>query len=178
MAQLADEVRVALTGAIYKAPAGSTLPTNATTPLDVAFVELGYVSEDGTVESQATDTTDIKAWQNGTIVRKVQTSHDLTYAFALIQSNDDTKAAFYGADAVTAPGSLEITGAQPDSACWVIELVDGDNVERKVLPNAQLTDRDDVTYANTDAVMFGFTITCYPDDDGVKAYFYTDDGGS
>lgn len=178
MAQLADEVRVAVTGAIYTAPLGTTLPTDATSPLNMAFTELGFVSEDGVVESQSTDTTDIKAWQNGTIVRKVQTSHDLTYAFTLIQSNDDTRGVSYGDDAITAPGSVEVTGTQPANHSWVVDVVDGDNLIRIVLPAAQVTDRDDVTYANGDAIAYGVTITAYPDDDAVKAYIYTDDGGS
>ena len=33
-------------GAIYFAPAGSTLPTNATTSLPSAYINLGYVTED------------------------------------------------------------------------------------------------------------------------------------
>lgn len=33
-------------GAIYNAPLGSTLPTDASSELDAAFKALGYVSED------------------------------------------------------------------------------------------------------------------------------------
>ena len=36
-----------VSGAVYRAALGSTLPTDATTSLDAAFKELGYVSEDG-----------------------------------------------------------------------------------------------------------------------------------
>lgn len=49
------------TGAVFIAPAGTGLPTDATTPLTEAFKNLGYVSEDGLVESIETDTTDITA---------------------------------------------------------------------------------------------------------------------
>ena len=34
-----------ITGAIFRAPVGSTLPTDAKTELDAAFKCLGYVSE-------------------------------------------------------------------------------------------------------------------------------------
>lgn len=34
-------------GAIYSAPKGTALPTDAKTTLNVAFKPLGYISEDG-----------------------------------------------------------------------------------------------------------------------------------
>jgi len=41
-----------VTGAIFSAPAGSTLPTTAAADLDNAFVSLGYVSEDGVTHTK------------------------------------------------------------------------------------------------------------------------------
>ena len=38
-------------GAVFWAPAGTTLPTNASDALDGAFVNLGYISEDGVTRS-------------------------------------------------------------------------------------------------------------------------------
>ena len=37
-------------GYIWVAPLGTTIPTDATTELDAAFVGLGYLSEDGLTE--------------------------------------------------------------------------------------------------------------------------------
>ena len=34
-------------GAIFVAPVGSTLPTDASTVLDAAFINLGFISDDG-----------------------------------------------------------------------------------------------------------------------------------
>ena len=49
-------------GALYWAPLGSTLPTDATTALDAAFLPLGYVSEEGLTNSNSRDNDEIHAW--------------------------------------------------------------------------------------------------------------------
>ena len=40
-----------ITGAVYRAPLGTTLPTDATTDLAEAFKNMGYGSEDGLVNN-------------------------------------------------------------------------------------------------------------------------------
>ena len=49
-------------GAVYRAPVGTTLPTDATTALNEAFVCLGYISEDGLTNANSPDGDKIKAW--------------------------------------------------------------------------------------------------------------------
>ena len=46
-------------GYIFRAPVGTDLPTDIKTPLDPAFKVLGFISEDGYVESLETDSEDI-----------------------------------------------------------------------------------------------------------------------
>lgn len=170
MALTAANVRVAVTGAVYTAPAGTALPTDTTTALNVAFVELGYVSEDGITQSINSDTTTIKAWQNADTVRTLQTSHDLTYTLTLLETSTDVLKAYYSG----APTSslAEIKGGQGLRQEWVIHITDGVKLIRLVIPDGQVTDQGDITYANADAIGYQITITCYPDGSGVKAYMY------
>lgn len=175
MATDAANVQVAGTGGVYKAPAGTALPTDATTPLSGAFDEMGLISEDGVVESQGTDTKDIKAWQNGAVVRRVRTSHELTYAFTALETTGTTLEAFYGNyDA----GHVEIKGEQDDPAVWVIEAFDGAEHHRIVIGSGQVTELGDVARVNSDVTAYPFTLSCYPDGDGVKADVYYEEGGA
>lgn len=175
MTLTADNVRVAVTGGIFVAATGTALPTSAVSTLNVAFTELGYVGEDGITENQSADVNDIKAWQNGDTVRKVQTSHDLTYQFTLIETTDTVLAEFYGP---LVGGVVQVTGDQLGHKSWVIEIADGDVDIRVVIPDGQVTERGEITYANGEAIGYQVTVTAYPDDSGVKAYIYRDETAS
>ena len=48
----------------------------------------------------------------------------------------------------------------------------GDRVKRIVIPDGQVSDLDDVTYADGDAIVYTPTITAYPDSAGNTAYEY------
>lgn len=170
MANTATNVVVAVTGSANFAPVGTPLPATALDALNVGFAEAGYISEDGLVQSIGADTNEIKAWQNADIVRTVQTSHSLTYAFTMLESSPAVLEAYYGNYAAN---TVQIKGDQPTRKPWVFNVLDGTAKVRVVVPDAQITERGDVTYVNGDAVMYPVTINCYPDAAGVKAYLYT-----
>lgn len=172
MALDATNVRVGVTGAVYVADTDTTLPTDATTALDGGFADVGYISDGGVTESHGTEANDIRAWQNGDLVRRVQTSHDLTLSFTMVETNDVTLREFYGN---LEDGTVRITGEQLPPRAWVLSVIDGDHAFRIVVPNGQITERGDITYANGDAIMREVTITAYPTTDEagiVKAYIY------
>jgi len=173
----AANVRIAITGGVYNAAVGTTLPTLATTALDAAFTarELGYLSDAGIVQSIATSTTNITAWQNADVVRKVQTEQDVTYKFDLLETSALTLETYYGNyTGTTAQGVSQITGALMPHFSWIFHVIDGDARIRLVLPDAQVTDRGDTSMVNGAALVYPLTLTAYPDTSGVKAYAYLD----
>jgi hypothetical protein len=173
MALDATQVRVGVTGAAYVAPDATNAPDDATTALHADYEDVGYIHEDGVTETHDTDSNDIRAWQNGDIVRKVQTSHDLTYTFTMLETNAVTLGEFYGnfTEESAADNVVEITGEQLPHRSWVLSVLDGGHVFRIVIEDGQVTERGDVVYQNGDAIGREVTITCYPVD-GVKATIY------
>src|SRR5688572_29067903 len=175
MAQTAANVRVGVTGAVYVAPTGTALPESVAAALDAAFDDVGYITEDGVTTATSIDVNDIKAWQNGDTVRKIQTGHDFTVAFGMLETNPTALELYYGNYAA---GVVEVRGSQGFRGAFVINVVDDTDLIRIVIPDAQVTEKTDVNYVNADPATYGVTLTCYPDTNGVKAYLYFETVGA
>ena len=155
-------------GAIYTAPIGTALPTDATTALDNAFVCLGYVSEDGLSNNNELSVEAIKAW-GGNIVYRSLTEMNDEFGLALIETeNVDVLKTVYGESNVTVDASgnvsVNVVGEDPVERVWVFELaLRGDRAKRIVIPDGAITSRDEITYNDSDAVAYGITVSAYPD---------------
>lgn len=166
MANVATNVRVGVTGTIWNAVTGTALPGDALTAPNVAFDDLGYVSDDGVTQTIDTSTTDIVAW-GGDTVRTIQTEHSVSYTFTLIETKAEVLALYYSDTAATS-ALATITAAQATRGAWIIDVVDGDQAIRLEMSDAQITDKGDVTYATAEAIGYEVTITAYPDGSGTK----------
>lgn len=158
------------TGAVYVAPAGTTVPTDATSSLDAAFKALGYVSDDGLVNSVNTDTETVNAWGGDTVLVG-QTTFGETFTVNLLETQADALAVYYGEDNVDVSGD-DITVRQNSTplpeVVVVFELVlTGGRIKRIVVPHAQIADRSgDITYTDGDAIAYPAVFQALPDTDG------------
>lgn len=70
-------------GAIYRAPLGTALPTDATTALAAEYKDLGYVSDEGITQSESKDSSNVVAF-GGDVVYITEGEHTDTFKFAEI----------------------------------------------------------------------------------------------
>lgn len=162
MAVDSSNVDVAVTGALSKAPTGTAAPTNSTTALPAAWVDHGYLSEDGVTENRERDSNEIAAWQNGDIVRTVYTKGKFTINATMIETKKETVETFYGSAVNPLDGSVEINPIETGGRhSWVLDYIDGDKFVRLYLPDAEVTEVGEVTIAGTDAVGYEITIMAY-----------------
>lgn len=159
-------VKVAVTGAWYVGPTTADAPTAADSVLDVDFVDLGYVSTDGITVSRDRATQQLRAWQNGALVREVVTEGTATISGMLMETTADTLELFYGA-AVDVDGSVEITPtATGGRKSFVIDVIDGDEKIRFYIPEGEVLSVGEQTLANGEPMGYEITVTAYATTDG------------
>ena len=156
-----------VSGGVYIAASGTTLPTDATGAL-TSFTGLGYVSEDGLTNTNSPESDTGKAW-GGDIVITYQTEKSDTFQFTLIEAkNTDVLKAVYGDDNVTGTIAEGITiSANADEAVehvWVFDMVmRNDTVKRIVVPSGKVTEIGDIVYKDDELVGYELTVQAFPD---------------
>lgn len=166
----------AATGAIWVAPKGTTLPTDASTTLGSAFELLGFTSDAGVTISESSSSQAIRAWEGRMEVYNVRTEYTESIAFTPIQCNETVAKLMWGDDAVTAAtGTLAIQhhGKTLEPVVIVIETTPRDNIVKRFCMTAQLTERGDSTMDGTQVDGRQLTFNAIADEDGVTMYEYT-----
>ena len=164
-------------GAVFVAPVGTELPTDVTTALNAAFQNVGYISEDGVVNTNSPDTDTIKEW-GGASVGKIDNGKDDTWQFTMIEALNPTALKLvYGADNVSGTLAAGITvkansNEQADVALVIDMILKGGALKRVVLPSASVSEVGEVTYAATSAIGYQTTLLATPDKDGNTHYEY------
>ena len=166
-----------VTGAIFVAPKGTTLPTDATTTLGGSFTLLGFTSDAGVTIAETLNKNDIRAWEGRTIVISPVTEYTETVSFTPIQCNADVAKLTWGTDAVTvdASGNLAVKhhGKTMEPVCIVIETTPRDNIIKRYCGTFQLTQRGEHVMDGTQVEGRQHTFTSIADSNGVTLFEYT-----
>lgn len=174
-------------GAVFRAPLGTAIPTDASTALPAAFKELGYLSSDGWSRKIDKAYEAINAW-GGDEVLKSRSEHSVGFSMTLIENlSAEAQTAKWGTAAVTKTAAtstkgnlITVTykGEETEAAVWVFDMNDGGRLHRTVFPNAiDTTEGFEQTFSDSDAVGIPFEVSAYKDPT-TGAFFvdYTDDG--
>lgn len=162
-------------GYIFSAPVGTELPTDIETPLDAAFKCLGFISEDGYVESVSEDSSDIVD-MNGDLMDSTSSNRVESAQVTFAEIKAETLKRQYGEDNVTDEDGVITVKHNSDSHPtfpYVLELVlKNGRCWRKVVPQGQSSELDDLTIASSELCQRPITIKYLTDEDGNTCYDY------
>ena len=179
MATDTTKVLVGANGKVYVAPTGTAAPTNYTTALNAAFLELGFVSEDGATFTEGKEITDILAWQSFYPIRRLVTARTVEISFALREFGKKTvEFALGGTVSVNAaewkyvPPAPEATGEKS----FVLEWLDGSKGYRLYIPKGLVTEAVETNLTRTGPADLPITFSAIDPGAGVNIYtlFTTD----
>ncbi|WVX87797.1 major tail protein [Gordonia phage BillDoor] len=175
------------TGALLRGKKGAgQLPTSAkadiTAPEYEWLVDQGYIGEDGFTQSESRDTDKKKAF-GGKVVKVLQTDYSLTIQFAFLESiNAEVLKSIYGEENVEIREDGEIVvhknSKQSPHASWVIDVYDGDALNRSTIADGQIIEIDDIVKVHSDTIMYTVTMECFEDENGDNMVEYFAVAGS
>lgn len=174
-----------VTGGVLVGPLGTTLPTNAVSALDPAFIKLGRVSVDGVDRTEERPNTEINDW-GGDLIAVLQDKYGITLKFKLLQlMNADVQAAAHGQNNVTVVPASPTTGTEIqakmnaqllDYGSWVIDAYYMKMSMRLVVPYGRITMVGPLKWVHKELAMYDLTLKPFPDRFNNHAYEYWNDG--
>jgi hypothetical protein len=181
MATNPENVLVASGGSVHVAPVGTTLPTTVGASLNAAFVDLGYVGEDGVSVAASVDVTDVLAFQTLLPIRKIVTARTVDLSMVLREWTEQSLLlAFGGGEVSEAGGEYTYTPPLAGDALYeramVISWQDGAKNYRLVVERGVVAESVETTLARTAAADLPITFSVLASaDDEAGWYLISDD---
>jgi len=182
MALDASKIRVAGSGAVWYAPTGTALPTDSTSALDAAFVNIGF-AQDGFELDQTLKNKEVNAWQTAEVVKIVNTGITRKVMFEALEMNKTTVGLAWGGATITAGTGGAYTLVIPNAQLTkefvlVADWNDGAKTQRIVIPRAALTAIPKQKLGRQDTISFSFEVQALaPTDNSNSVLVYGVDAG-
>lgn len=162
----ATQVVIGVSGHLYVAPVGTTAPTNSTSSLNAAFLELGYTDENGVKLNANTAHFDVKAWQSLYVLRRAITEQGLAIQTVLEQWNYLTMEVFFGGGTVTGSSSAwkftPPAAGVVDTRAMVVDVIDGTSTFRWYFPGVLAIPTGDIEFRRGKEAQLGITFEVLP----------------
>lgn len=153
-------------GAIFVAPAGTTLPEDAVTQLSNAFKCVGAISEDGARRGHSMDVQSFYDWDGNRVLVKTS-KYEETLDFTAIETNDTSVGLAWGSSNVTATGDnldWKRVKFNDEEMVIVIELVLSNGyIRRDVIPRGTIIGLGEEPLKNDALIEYPMTIGCMKD---------------
>lgn len=162
-------------GAIFVAPAGTPVPTDATSSLSDEFECVGFISENGFVNTPSRSSKDYPAWGGDTVI-SAQESYTETVKFKMIETRAESMRIVFGDENVKDDPTSGLTvlhkADELEEHAYVIETVLGRRIKRQTIPRAKVNETGDISSSGTEILGYEVTLGLLPDANETYSYEY------
>ena len=151
MAFESTKVILGYDGSLNTAPVGTPVPATLTTPLDVAWINVGWCHIDGHSFNPNLEAPDpIKAWPRGETVKRPAPTLSPEFTFQLIQHTD----------------ALPLLVNPNVEMAYLLEYRDTEtsSLHRLIMPRSTITDMAEIAFNTEDPIGHEITVGCTRDD--------------
>ena len=173
-----------VTGAIFRAPAGTPVPTDAISQLDPAFKELGYVNDQGVRNANTAEKTKVYAWGGSAVLESTIQKPD-DWIFTLIEAlNPEVLKTVYGdANVIVSEDGKQISvmATAEDLAEFILVIdmaLTNNALKRIVIPKGVLSNVAEIAYVDNQPIGYNITVSAYYDASGKSHYEYIQKSGN
>jgi hypothetical protein len=158
------------TGRIFVAPVGTALPSTPEGALNAAFVDVGYTTEEGIGINRSQEIFRLRALQKRADIRRERQSEAFQVTFAMLEWSAPTvKLAFGGGEVQSVSGGYKYSPPSVDDAlderALVVEIEDGDDSMRLVVPKGNAIEAVSSTFARSSGATLPITFDSLDDDE-------------
>lgn len=172
-----DEITVAGTGRIWRAPVATAFPTNITAAVnEPTWTELGYTKPDGVKFSFGREVTKVMGWQTRDALRIITTNIPKSISATFLQFNQNTWATAIGGGTWTEPTAGNFLYAPPaddsiDEFAYIVECSDGAFVYRWCFRKVANTSGVDFSLTRENPIELPISVEVLAADGGLVPYF-------
>jgi len=175
-----DQIVVGGNGTVFVAPVATAEPASISIALDAAFIDIGFVTEDGATFLDGKTIEDITVWQLFYPARKLITAKEASLAFVLSQWSETVLPLAFGGGATVLDVASEFSYTPPapgvpDERAMILEWQDGTKNYRLIIPRGLVTENVETNIVKTGAAEIPITFGIVGSAAGTPWYIQTDD---
>lgn len=174
----ADNIRTAaprVSGCVFRAPKGTPVPTDASTPLPEAFKSAGYISEDG-IRQIFGKSAQALIEMGGDAVKYVNQKMSSSMSYTPIELTAETAKVWVGdsnVEVVDKKVDVNIKPGDDDEVAYVYDMVGDDlSLIRVTQPRGVLTADVDIAWKKNVPIMSPVTLSSMKDSTGSFGHIY------
>lgn len=177
-----DEIVVGANGTVRVAPVGTAVPADQDAAPAGAWVDLGYLNEDGVTFRDAKTLETISVWQLFHPARRIVTGRETAVDFVLRQWGADQVPFAFGGGVVSEPvpasGNFKFTPPAPetiDERALMVDWHDGTKDYRLVIARGMVTDAVETNLVRSSAADLPISFGVNGSDAGDPWFLLTND---